>query len=83
MYNDYVELRDLKETAEILAYIDDWPDLYNSKQLAKNEVPVYSATFVDDMCTCSRSLLFSLQVFNQAMYQRHESDLLVKEYLVP
>lgn len=52
MYNDYVELRDLKETAEILAYIDDWPDLYNSKQLAENEVPVYSATFVDDMCTC-------------------------------
>ncbi|KAG7006241.1 hypothetical protein G7Y79_00015g038310 [Physcia stellaris] len=49
MYNDYMELRDLKDTAEILAYIDDWPDLYNSEQLAKNEVPVYSATFVDDM----------------------------------
>lgn len=57
MYDDYVELRALKETAEILAYMDDWPYLYNNKQMAKNEVPVYSATFVDDMCTCFSGLL--------------------------
>ena len=61
MYNDYVELRGLKETADILAYINDWPDLYNSKQLAKNEVPVYSATFVDDMCKCTFFLVIGLQ----------------------
>ena len=49
IFEDYDELRSLKETADILAKIDDWPDLYDEAQLAQNEVPVYSATFVDDM----------------------------------
>jgi hypothetical protein len=33
----------------MLAAYDDWPDLYNEEQLAKNEVPVYAATYIDDM----------------------------------
>ncbi len=49
MFEDYDELRSLKETADILAETDDWPDLYDEEQLSKNEVPVYSATFFDDM----------------------------------
>ena len=49
MFEDYDELRSLKETADILAKMNDWPDLYDEAQLAKNEVPVYSATFCDDM----------------------------------
>lgn len=49
MFDDYDELSSLKETAEILAEFDDWPDLYDEEQLAKNEVPVYAATFIDDM----------------------------------
>ena len=49
MFEDYDELRSLKDTADIIAKIDDWPDLYDETQLAKNEVPLYSATFVDDM----------------------------------
>lgn len=49
MYNDYAELRGLKETANIIAHIDDWPELYDEPKLAKNEVPVYSATYIDDM----------------------------------
>ena len=49
MYDDYTELRGLKETADIIAHIDDWSELYDEEQLAKNVVPVYSATFVDDM----------------------------------
>jgi len=49
MFEDYDDLRSLKETADILAKTDDWPDLYDEAQLAKNEVPVYSATFYDDM----------------------------------
>ena len=48
MYDDYAELRELKETPNILAGIDNWPDLYDV-QLANNEVPVYSSVFVDDM----------------------------------
>lgn len=49
MYNDYTELRELKETADILAGMDHWTNLYDEEQLAKNEVPVYSITYVDDM----------------------------------
>ena len=49
MFKDYYELRGLEETADILAKADDWPDLYDEAQLAKNEVPVYSASFSDDM----------------------------------
>ena len=49
MFDDYAELVDLKETADVLAYAEDWPELYDEEQLAKNEVPIYSATYVEDM----------------------------------
>lgn len=49
MFESYNELQQLKEVADILAAYDDWPALYDEEQLAKNEVPVYSATYVDDM----------------------------------
>lgn len=49
MFNDYDELRPLLKTADILAATEDWPELYDEVQLAKNEVPVYSATYIEDM----------------------------------
>ncbi|KAL9104242.1 MAG: hypothetical protein Q9163_000790 [Psora crenata] len=49
MFDDYAELVDLKETADILAYTEDWPDLYDEEQLAKNKVPVYAAIYIEDM----------------------------------
>lgn len=49
MFESYTELKQLKEVADILASTDDWPELYNEAQLAKNEVPVYAASYVDDM----------------------------------
>lgn len=49
MFDDYDELSHLKGTADALAELDDWPDLYDEKQLARNEVPVYSSTYIDDM----------------------------------
>ncbi|KAL6714535.1 hypothetical protein ACLMJK_007960 [Lecanora helva] len=49
MYNDYDELRPLLATADILESKDDWPELYDEAKLAKNEVPVYSASFIEDM----------------------------------
>lgn len=49
MFESYAELKQLKEVADILASTDDWPELYNEAQLAKNEVPVYAASYVDDM----------------------------------
>ena len=49
MYDDYAELQELKETADILAGMDHWTNLYDEEQLAKNKVPMYSITYVDDM----------------------------------
>lgn len=49
MFDSYTELNQIKGTADILASTTDWPALYDENQLAKNEVPVYAATYVDDM----------------------------------
>ena len=49
MFDSYTELNQLKEVAGILATTNDWPALYDEAQLANNEVPVYAATYVDDM----------------------------------
>lgn len=49
MFKDYDELRELQETAELLAHAEDWPELYDEQQLAKNEVPIYSAVYIEDM----------------------------------
>lgn len=39
----------LQEAADLLAAKSDWPKLYDTAQLGTNEVPVVSATYVDDM----------------------------------
>ena len=39
----------LQEAADLLAAKSDWPKLYDMAQLGINEVPVVSATYVDDM----------------------------------
>lgn len=49
MFKDFDELHGLLDTADHLANAQDWPELYDEAKLAKNEVPVYSATFVEDM----------------------------------
>ena len=49
MFYTFTELRKMWEVADIVAGIDDWPALYDEKQLARNEVPVYAATFIEDM----------------------------------
>ncbi|KAL9111185.1 MAG: hypothetical protein Q9187_007961 [Circinaria calcarea] len=49
MYTTYDELVPLRETAELLAQDADWPDLYDEAVLAENEVPVYAATYYDDL----------------------------------
>jgi pimeloyl-ACP methyl ester carboxylesterase len=48
-FTAYPELRSLREVADSLAAVDDWPDLYDVDRLKENKVPVYSATYVDDM----------------------------------
>ena len=49
MFDEYRELRPLKEAAEILARYDEWPDLYNLEQLSQNQVPGAAAVYYDDM----------------------------------
>ncbi|KAL0631620.1 hypothetical protein Q9L58_009514 [Maublancomyces gigas] len=49
MFDDYAELRKVKEVATILAHDADWTQLYDESKLAENTVPVYAATYVEDM----------------------------------
>jgi pimeloyl-ACP methyl ester carboxylesterase len=49
MLDCYPELKKLKTVGEMLAQEKDWPKVYDWEQLAKNEVPVYSAVFYDDI----------------------------------
>lgn len=47
-FDSYPELIPLKGVADKLAAVDDWTQLYDEEQLAKNEVPVYAASYVND-----------------------------------
>lgn len=49
MFESYSELEELKDVAQILATTDEWPALYDEAQLASNTVPVYAATYIEDM----------------------------------
>ncbi|KAL8998349.1 MAG: hypothetical protein Q9169_002562 [Polycauliona sp. 2 TL-2023] len=49
MFRDYIELRNLAPTADILAQFSDWPALYDTSRLAKNEIAVYASIYIDDM----------------------------------
>lgn len=49
MFDTYPELIPLKSVANKLAAVDDWTHIYDKEQLAKNEVPVYAAVYVDDL----------------------------------
>ncbi|KAJ5826085.1 Proline iminopeptidase [Penicillium riverlandense] len=49
MFESYTELKQVWEAADIIARVDNWPALYDEAQLARNEVPVYAATYFDDM----------------------------------
>ncbi len=49
MFDDYKNLRPLKEAAQILAEFDDWTALYNVDVLKNNTVPTVAAVYYDDM----------------------------------
>ncbi|PCD37957.1 hypothetical protein AU210_006449 [Fusarium oxysporum f. sp. radicis-cucumerinum] len=48
-FETYPELQILRQEAELLASRDNWPALYDQEKLRKNKVPVYAASFVEDM----------------------------------
>ncbi|KAG2147873.1 uncharacterized protein EDB93DRAFT_1145917, partial [Suillus bovinus] len=47
MFEDCHHLRPLRGAAELLAYDQDWPMLYDKETLKKNQVKVNAATYVD------------------------------------
>lgn len=49
MFEDYAELRKVQEVAKMVAADTQWPALFDEQQLAKNEVPVYAASYIEDM----------------------------------
>ncbi|MFI6263369.1 alpha/beta fold hydrolase [Micromonospora sp. NPDC051006] len=49
MFGTDPALAPLREVAELLAAREEWPDLYDPRQLARNEVPVAAAVYHDDM----------------------------------
>jgi hypothetical protein len=50
------ELESLRSVADIIAQYSGWPELYDEWQLARNEVPLYATTYVDDMYVCKYTL---------------------------
>jgi hypothetical protein len=49
MFDIYPELEKIAPVADIIAKYSGWPDLYDEWQLARNEVPCYSVTYLEDM----------------------------------
>ncbi|RFU36051.1 hypothetical protein B7463_g257, partial [Scytalidium lignicola] len=49
MFDFSKELIKLRGPAETIAKYPNWPDLYDEWQLARNEVPLYAASYIDDM----------------------------------
>ena len=49
MFEDYPGLRPLKDAAELLAFEERWPPLYDPARLARNTVPCVAAIYAEDM----------------------------------
>ncbi|KAH9819372.1 putative proline iminopeptidase [Teratosphaeria destructans] len=49
MFEDYSELAKVQDVANRVASDADWSPLFDEGQLAKNKVPVYAASYVEDM----------------------------------
>ncbi|WP_442738597.1 alpha/beta fold hydrolase [Streptomyces pseudogriseolus] len=49
MFETDPALRDTAEVARLLARHEGWPDLYDPRQLSRNQVPVAAAVYSDDM----------------------------------
>lgn len=48
-FETYPELHCLQEAAMKLAKYDQWPALYDQQRLRENTVPVYAASYIEDM----------------------------------
>ncbi|TVY45284.1 Proline iminopeptidase [Lachnellula subtilissima] len=89
LFDIFPELEKLAEVADIIANYAGWPDLYDESQLARNEVPLYSATYIDDMYVdydlaqdTAKLVKNCKQYITNSMYHdaiRSKTDLVLKE----
>jgi pimeloyl-ACP methyl ester carboxylesterase len=49
MFEEYPRLRPLREAAEILASVEDWPPLYSPAALRANSIPCAATIYYNDM----------------------------------
>lgn len=49
MLEDYPELLALRQDALLLAEYDKWDALYDEERLKRNMVPVFAASYIEDM----------------------------------
>jgi hypothetical protein len=49
MFEDSGELKRITNQTKLVQNFSDWPPLYDEAQLAKNDVPIYAAVYIDDM----------------------------------
>lgn len=75
MFEEDPALVPLRAAAELLAAKDDWPALYDADQLAKNEIPVVAAVYLEDLYVESAfSLATAAQVANLRVWATNEFD---------
>ncbi|OAA33758.1 proline iminopeptidase [Moelleriella libera RCEF 2490] len=48
-FETYPELSLLRDSADKLATYSDWPALYDQKRLRSNKIPMYAASYIEDM----------------------------------
>ncbi len=49
MFEEYADLRPMKEEAQLLAEYEGWPRLYDPARLRRNTVPLVAVIYADDM----------------------------------
>ncbi|PMD17959.1 alpha/beta-hydrolase [Hyaloscypha hepaticicola] len=89
LFDIFPELEKLAVVADELAKFLGWPELYDLFQLARNEVPLYAATFIDDMYVdfaiaqqTARTVKNCRQYITNGMYHnalRSKTDEVMKE----
>ncbi|GAB4821662.1 hypothetical protein N2152v2_008708 [Parachlorella kessleri] len=68
LFEDFAELRKIREVAEVLAKSTDWVPLYKPDQLSSNTVPVAAATYFEDMfvdCDLAQETVASIKGMRQ------------------
>eukprot|EP01098_Paradermamoeba_levis_P000924 TRINITY_DN1104_c0_g1_i2.p1 TRINITY_DN1104_c0_g1~~TRINITY_DN1104_c0_g1_i2.p1 ORF type:complete len:511 (+),score=168.76 TRINITY_DN1104_c0_g1_i2:226-1533(+) len=68
MFDDFKQLKPLKEAAEILAKKNDWGKLYDEKKLKENVVPAAAAIYKNDMFVDMELSLETAAKINGAQY---------------